>query len=140
MNRLLLAYFVARAFVELAVAGDIRQDVWAFAGIIGLSLALNGGICKPVRAPAPVAKPIPIRVRHPLRPAPGFLRGSSSPAPTANGGLKKCSTPRPCGRIIARVLTKDDVGIGAVFSLNVAALQKRTRQRISQACLAFVEN
>jgi hypothetical protein len=60
VNRLLLALFAARALMFMVVFGDFRVEFQIFLGIIGFSLALNGGIRRPVRVRAPL---VPIRVR-----------------------------------------------------------------------------
>lgn len=60
MNILLLALFAAKTIIFLTVFGDFRVEMPLFLGIIGFSLALNGGIRKPVLLRAPV---VPIRVR-----------------------------------------------------------------------------
>jgi hypothetical protein len=69
-NGLLLALFLARIVVFMAVFGGLYADLMHFAGILGLSIALNGGIHKPAishsfvrplvrpgRIPAPLAGP-----------------------------------------------------------------------------------
>jgi len=59
-NTLLLAVFAAKTIIFFVVFGDFRVEMPLFLGIIGFSLALNGGIRKPVRVRAPM---VPIRVR-----------------------------------------------------------------------------
>lgn len=61
INTYLLANFIVRMIMYLLVAGDIRIDFLPTAAVVGLSLALNHGIRKPARPPAP--RPIPIRIR-----------------------------------------------------------------------------
>jgi hypothetical protein len=60
LNALLLALFVAKTTLFMVVFGDFRVELPMFVGIVGFSLALNGGIRKPVRMRAPL---VPIRVR-----------------------------------------------------------------------------
>jgi hypothetical protein len=60
INTLLLALFAAKTALFFVVFGDFRVEFQLFVGIIGFSLALNGGIRKPVRVRAPL---VPIRVR-----------------------------------------------------------------------------
>jgi hypothetical protein len=50
INTFLLAYFLARTVVFFTVYGDFRSDVAFFAGIVGFSVALNGGIRKQANA------------------------------------------------------------------------------------------
>jgi len=49
VNTLLLSLFAAKILLYFAVFGEFRVDFPTMAGIIGLGLALNGGISKPVR-------------------------------------------------------------------------------------------
>jgi hypothetical protein len=72
-NVFLLASFVAKAVVFFVVFGDLRVDFAPFAGMIGLSLALNHGIRKPVYDKAP-PKPIALRSRAEARLAAGLAR------------------------------------------------------------------
>jgi O-antigen ligase len=44
LNRFLLAFFVARVVFFFAVFGSLYSDMFVFCGIIGLSVALNGGV------------------------------------------------------------------------------------------------
>lgn len=44
-NTFLLAYFLSRMVSYLAVFGSVQTELPAFAGILGLSVALNGGMC-----------------------------------------------------------------------------------------------
>jgi hypothetical protein len=74
VNNFLFANFLARTIFFFGVFGEFRVDFPTFIGLIGLSLALNGGIRKPVYAPK-FAKPIPIRTRPALRPATAMSRG-----------------------------------------------------------------
>jgi hypothetical protein len=60
INTLLLALFAAKTIIFFVVFGDFRVEMPLFLGLTGFSLALNGGIRKPVRVRAPL---VPIRVR-----------------------------------------------------------------------------
>jgi hypothetical protein len=75
VNTFLLAYFVARTIFFFLIFGDFRLDFAHFLGVVGLGLALNGGIRKPAPTPT-LAKPIVIRPRPALRTAPAFHRGA----------------------------------------------------------------
>ena len=44
INTFLLAYFVAKTIIFLTIYGDFRSEFATFIGIVGLSVALNGGI------------------------------------------------------------------------------------------------
>ena len=55
VNIFLLSYFVARLFYFLFIFGAFHGELAIFVGVVGLSVSLNGGVCKP--APAPVEKP-----------------------------------------------------------------------------------
>jgi hypothetical protein len=71
LNRFLLAYFVARAILFFGAFGAFAADLYVFAGVIGMSVALNGGVC---RQPA-AALPAPVRLRT------GFSSGTANPYP-----------------------------------------------------------
>jgi hypothetical protein len=49
INTFLLTAFVAKTFVFIFVFGGLPSDIAGFAGLLGLSISLNGGICRPVR-------------------------------------------------------------------------------------------
>ncbi len=53
-NTFFLAYFVAKVIFFFAVFGSLYSDMPWFTGVLGLSIALNGGILGP--APAPMAE------------------------------------------------------------------------------------
>ena len=73
INTFLLAYFTARTVYFFTVFGNLHSDLPVFMGIIGLGLALNGGIRKPVRVPnASRSAPNPLPAR--LRSVPEFAR------------------------------------------------------------------
>jgi hypothetical protein len=58
INRFLLAYFCARILTFIAVFGAFANDIGQFSSIIGLSVALNNGIC---RKPMPEARSVKFR-------------------------------------------------------------------------------
>lgn len=74
INTFLLCYFVAKTIMFLFVVGGFYGELFAFAGIIGLSISLNRGVAAksvevPERSPSvpfnrfrrlPVGKPMPI--------------------------------------------------------------------------------
>ena len=70
INRFLFAYFCSRVIFFFAAFGALAGDFSTFAGIVGLSVALNKGICR-----KPVTVPRPVQFRGNLE-----LRGSASAA------------------------------------------------------------
>jgi len=55
VNIFLFAYFLVKIFMFLIVFGGLYGDMYIFTGILGLSVSINGGIRRPVRAPVRVA-------------------------------------------------------------------------------------
>lgn len=53
INTFLLSYFIGRIIIFLFIFGGFYGDVMLFTGIVGFSVALNGGVAKPV----PVTRP-----------------------------------------------------------------------------------
>jgi hypothetical protein len=53
INAFLLSFFITKLIMFVGVFGAIHQDIAVFAGIVGLSVSLNGGVCQ--------AKPLPPR-------------------------------------------------------------------------------
>ena len=51
-NILLLAAFVTKVILFILIAGDFGSDMLYFSGWLGLSVALNGGVCHPAPEPA----------------------------------------------------------------------------------------
>ncbi len=47
LNTFLLAYFIVRVIGFFFVFGSLHSDMMVFAGLIGLSICLNGGVCQP---------------------------------------------------------------------------------------------
>ena len=61
INTFLLAFFIAKTILWFGVFGNFYTDFAEFTGLMGLSLSLNGGICKPVRVAAPVQPALRLR-------------------------------------------------------------------------------
>lgn len=72
-NVFLFAAFVAQIVEFFVVFGSFYLDLWKFLGMLGMSVSLNGGMCKPARASVAV-KPAPIRMRPGMQPAPSLPR------------------------------------------------------------------
>ncbi len=54
-NRFLFAYFLSRTIFFIVAFGSFHSELYIFTGIMGLSVALNHGVCrKPVSAKRPV--------------------------------------------------------------------------------------
>ena len=69
LNTFLYAMFLVRAIFFYLVFGSVYSDLGFFVGIVGMGIAINGGVAKPVLVPQPVQQPI--RIRRPLpRPVP----------------------------------------------------------------------
>jgi hypothetical protein len=62
-NAFLLAAFWAKTILFFTVFGDFRTGFAEYLGLVGLSVALNHGICKPALAPKALARPISLRTR-----------------------------------------------------------------------------
>jgi hypothetical protein len=73
INTLLLALFFARVMIFLFVFGGFHGDLAHFLGLVGLSIAVNGGVHHPARVREPT-KPIPLKFRPTLRPTPEMAR------------------------------------------------------------------
>jgi hypothetical protein len=52
-NIYLLAFYIAKIVMFFAVFGSFYTDITVFAGIIGFSISLNGGVAKPASVPRP---------------------------------------------------------------------------------------
>jgi hypothetical protein len=61
LNALLLASFLARSVLFFIISGSLHSDLVAFLGLLGLSVAINGGVRvkKPAEEPLPVAAAAP---------------------------------------------------------------------------------
>lgn len=53
INTFLLAYFCVKVIFFFAVFGALSSDIAAFAGLLGLSVSVNGGVAKPAVVPEP---------------------------------------------------------------------------------------
>ncbi|MGD1089271.1 MAG: hypothetical protein ABR955_11175 [Verrucomicrobiota bacterium] len=75
-NSFLLAAFVAQIIFFLFVFGDLSNDMLKFCGLLGLSVSLNGGMCRPARAREIARQPEPPKDfrRFFPPPAPAFQR------------------------------------------------------------------
>ncbi|MFN0069655.1 MAG: O-antigen ligase family protein [Limisphaerales bacterium] len=69
INRYLLAVFVVRLVFFLTLYGQFDLDLPMFAGIIGLSLSLNGGIRSAASQPLPARAPQPASGRLSAQPS-----------------------------------------------------------------------
>jgi len=77
LNTFLYGYFIAKTILFFCVFGSFYSDLPTFTGLIALSIAINGGVAKPVLVPRAQARaPIPLRI-HPAA-------GPSAPFPTSN--------------------------------------------------------
>jgi hypothetical protein len=74
VNILLLASFMANIISFFFIFGAFTVEIQFISGLLGLSVSLNGGICRP--SPAPAAKKIEPKIRAPSRPQlePAFPR------------------------------------------------------------------
>lgn len=71
INRFLFAYFVGHVLFFIFAFGVFSYQLCTFTGVIGLSVALNGGIC---RKPVTVPRPVRFRGNLALRPVqPGTI-------------------------------------------------------------------
>jgi hypothetical protein len=64
INAFLLASFITDLLVFFFIFGAISGDIAVFVGLVGLSVALNGGVCRPVQVPA---------AAEAQKPSPNFL-------------------------------------------------------------------
>jgi hypothetical protein len=76
INAFLLASFVTHAIIFFSIGGDLSSDMMFFGGVLGLSVAFNGGVRRPVRAVQPARVAESPRGFVPMRPspAPAFQR------------------------------------------------------------------
>jgi hypothetical protein len=74
INTFLLAVGITKFLMFFVIFGDIRSDFLYWAGLLGLSLSLNHGICKRIVESRVQAKPIPIKRTGPMRFSPGLSR------------------------------------------------------------------
>ena len=77
--RTINTFFFAEFLVyipQFIIGGSLPYDIARFAGVLGLSIAFNGGVCQPVPQPVPAKEPFP-RPRGVLprsQPRPAFPR------------------------------------------------------------------
>lgn len=69
INCFLFANFLALLADFLFVGGGIASDLMKFTGLVGLSVALNGGICQPATQWSPETEEIPRPIRPRWQPA-----------------------------------------------------------------------
>jgi hypothetical protein len=69
VNRFLFVYFIVKVIFFVTVFGSLYVDLPAFAGLVGLSISLNGGVAKRL---AVAAEPVPII--NQFRLSPGLRR------------------------------------------------------------------
>jgi hypothetical protein len=73
INRFLVATFIGKVFGFLFIFGDVVNDVGSFAGVIGLSIALNHGVARqPARAKAGASGTVATGNVPLLRPSPAL--------------------------------------------------------------------
>ena len=68
INTLLLAAFLGKTLLFIIIFGAFDADMLFFAGIIGLSVSLNGGVCRPATEPVETFAPAPASSRPRLQP------------------------------------------------------------------------
>jgi hypothetical protein len=73
-NTFLLSLFVARMVLFFLVYGGFQGDLPLFAGIVALSISLNGGVRKAIPSPVEKPKAVPRNIRFAGRLAPGMGR------------------------------------------------------------------
>lgn len=73
-NTLLLALFMARIILFFAVFGSFESELMIFAGLVAMSICLNGGVGKPQKNPAAAPRPTGERFKLPVRFSPDLLR------------------------------------------------------------------
>jgi hypothetical protein len=74
INTTLFALFLSKVFGFIVIFGALSNDTATFGGVLGLSLALNGGICRPARNPAATTAELPARLPAPSRWRPAFQK------------------------------------------------------------------
>ncbi len=74
VNTFLLSFFIAQTLAFIFVAGGFSGDFVRFTGLLGLSVAINGGRSRPV--PAPVPEPVEVPLIRPFlsKPQPAFAK------------------------------------------------------------------
>jgi len=74
VNTFLYAAFLTKIFSFMVIFGGFSGDIQGFAGFLGLSICLNGGICRPNRQPAAATVETPARIPARPRLLPAFQR------------------------------------------------------------------
>ena len=74
VNTLVFAAFLTKVISFLLIVGALSNDIAGFAGYLGLSISLNGGICRPARSPAVTTAGPPARIPARPRLQPAFPR------------------------------------------------------------------
>jgi len=57
INLLLFASYIGKAFIFVFIFGALSSDTMQFAGLVGLSVAVNNGLCRPATRPVQVRPP-----------------------------------------------------------------------------------
>ena len=55
VNTFLFASFITKTFMFLLIFGALNSDMQQFVGLLGFSISLNGGVCRPSQATVPEA-------------------------------------------------------------------------------------
>jgi hypothetical protein len=74
VNTFLYAVFLTKTFSFMIIFGGLSGDIQGFVGYLGLSICLNGGICRPNRQPAAAMIETPARIPARPRLLPAFQR------------------------------------------------------------------
>ena len=74
VNTFLLTAFLAKIISFIFIFGALSGDIIGFVGYLGLSISLNGGICRPARNPAVTTAGPPARIPARPRLQPAFQR------------------------------------------------------------------
>lgn len=68
LNRFLLAFFLTKTIFFFFAFGDLYPDLAMFAGLVGLSISLNGGVARRfILLPPPKSRAQPLRLRQGMR-------------------------------------------------------------------------
>jgi hypothetical protein len=60
INRFLLSYFLTESVLFFAVFGALNAQLMVFMGALGLSVSLNGGVCRKAAVARQAAEPLPL--------------------------------------------------------------------------------
>jgi hypothetical protein len=74
VNIFLFTSFLVKIICFIVIFGGLSGDIAAFDGLLGLSVSLNGGICRPARQPAVTTAGPPARLPARPRLQPAFQR------------------------------------------------------------------